>query len=66
MKPPICEICSDRFFDGGGLIYFKEDEDDSVFNKRFDEEGFVGHPSNAFWFCQKHYPKAKILSRVYE
>ena len=64
MKPPICEICYDRFFNGGGLIYFKEDENDSIFNKRFDEEGFVGHPSNAFWFCEKHYPKAKALSHL--
>jgi len=61
MKPPICHICHERFFSNGGLIYFKEDEQDVIFNKRFEERGFVGHPSNAFWFCEKHFAKAKEL-----
>jgi len=64
MKPPICAICNSRFFEGGGLIYFKEDQEDKKFNKRFEREGFVGHPSNAFWFCATHYAKAKEVSHL--
>lgn len=62
MKPPICSICDERFFAGGGLIYFTEDEQDKEFNERLKEKGFVGHPTNAFWFCEKHYDKAKEYS----
>jgi len=54
MKPPICEICDDRFLSGGGLIYFTQDENDKKFNERLKIKGFVGHPTNAFWFCEKH------------
>ncbi len=64
MKPPICAVCHNRFFEGGGLIYFVEDSDDKKFNKRFEQEGFVGHPSNAFWFCGLHYNKAKEVSHL--
>lgn len=64
MKPPICEICYEDFFEGGGLIYFKEEQYDKEFNKRFEEEGFCGHPSNAFWFCAKHFAKAKELQNL--
>lgn len=60
MMPPECHICNKDFPPSeGGLIYFKEDEEDISFNKRFKESGFVGHPSNAFWFCEKHYLIAK-------
>ena len=54
MKPPICEICDDRFLSGGGLIYFTEDQNDKEFNQRLKVKGFVGHPTNAFWFCENH------------
>ncbi len=58
MKPPICAICRKKFSEKGGLIYFKETEADRNFNKRFKQKGFVGHPSNAFWFCKEHYKTA--------
>jgi len=64
MKPPICAICHDKFFEGGGIIYFKVDADDELFNKRFEQEGFIGHPSNAFWFCEKHFAKAKEVEHL--
>jgi len=65
MMPPECCICDKDFPpEKGGLIYFTEDENDKAFNKRFEEPGFVGHPSNAFWFCEKHYPKASEYSRL--
>ena len=62
--PPICEICGKDFYNEGGLIYFSEDENDKIFNTRFEEPGFVGHPSNAFWFCGKHYDEAKKLQHL--
>ncbi len=58
MKPPVCAICHNRFSEKGGLIYFKETDTDKNYNKRFKQNGFVGHPSNAFWFCEKHYKTA--------
>ena len=65
MMPPECCICNIDFDPNeGGLIYFAEDEEDIEFNKRFKEPGFVGHPSNAFWFCKKHYKEASKLSNL--
>jgi hypothetical protein len=69
MKPPICHICGNRFFEGGGLIRFKETEEDIEFNKRFEQKGFIGHPSNVFWFCKDHLTKIeafKILKKTEE
>ncbi|MCF6366153.1 MAG: hypothetical protein L3J35_08125 [Bacteroidales bacterium] len=64
MKPPVCAICDKDFFGTGGLIYFKETEEDKTFNERFKQKGFVGHPKNAFWFCEKHYKTAKKYSHL--
>ena len=58
MKPPVCSICQKRFFEGGGLVRFKETEEDKLFNKRFEQKGFVGHPTNVFWFCSEHIEEA--------
>ena len=63
--PPMCCICDEDFgSDEGGLIYFTETENDKIANKRLSQPGFVGHPTNAFWFCEKHYPSAKKLSHL--
>jgi len=63
--PPICCICDEDFEPNeGGLIYFKEDEDNKIANKRLRQPGFVGHPPNAFWFCEKHYTAAKKLDHL--
>ena len=65
MMPPECCICDKDFPPSeGGLIYFTEDEEDKKYNKRFEEPGFVGHPSNAFWFCGDHYNEALKLSNL--
>jgi len=65
MKPPICCICDDDFAPNkGGLIYFKEDNNDKKHNAILSQPGYTGHPSNAFWFCEKHYKKAKELSNL--
>jgi hypothetical protein len=55
MKPPICNICHERFDPmDGGLIYFSEDDEDRLLNERLSRPGYTGHPSNAFWFCGLH------------
>jgi len=65
MKPPICCICNEDFSPNeGGLIYFNEDENDKKHNVILTQPGYTGHPSNAFWFCEKHYQKAKKLSNL--
>ena len=65
MMPPLCCICHKSFESSeGGLIYFTEDEDDKIANERLNQPGFVGHPPNAFWFCEKHYPSANKLSNL--
>ena len=62
MKPPICSVCDIDFYKNGGLVYFKETEEDTINNTRLQKKGMVGHPTNAFWFCEKHYAYAKKLS----
>ena len=64
MKPPICAICNKRFSGEGGLIYFEETDEDIAFNKRIKQAGFVGHPSNAFWFCENHIISASKYSEI--
>ncbi|MDF1549825.1 MAG: hypothetical protein P1P88_18505 [Bacteroidales bacterium] len=65
MKPPICSICNIDFAPSeGGLIYFDEDENDKKFNERLRQPGFVGHPTNAFWFCKLHYTEASKLNHL--
>ncbi len=64
MKPPYCSIC-DKFIDQndeGGLVYFKKRKSDIEWEKRMEQEGMVGHPPYAAWFCKEHYQQAKKLS----
>ncbi len=63
MKPPICCICekSLEYPDEGGLIYFKKRPSDKKWDKVMEENGMVGHPPYAEWFCRDHYVKAKEL-----
>jgi hypothetical protein len=58
MKPPVCTICKKHFGKNGGLIFFLKTESDKKYNARFKQAGFVGHPSNVSWFCEKHYSEA--------
>ncbi len=66
MRPPICAICGKRFFDTekGGLVYFAKRKSDKKFAKKLKKKGFVGHPTWAEWYCEKHYPEAKKLSHL--
>ncbi|MHC4830856.1 MAG: hypothetical protein ACYTFT_10980 [Planctomycetota bacterium] len=64
MRPPICELCDDRFGEGeGGLVGFARRPSDRAWHERADAEpGFVGHPPEVAWFCGKHYETAKALA----
>ena len=64
MRPPICEICNKDFNPDreGGLLYFKKTPEGLEFDRRVEEEGIVGHPPYAGWFCGKHYPRAMKLT----
>jgi hypothetical protein len=65
MMPPECYICGkDLLPNEGGLIYFSEDKEDLLFNKRLEQPGYTGHPTNAFWFCKDHYIEAKKFSHL--
>ena len=45
----------------GGLIYFKETRADIEWKRRVKEEGLLGHPPYAEWFCEDHYQEALKL-----
>ena len=66
MRPPICDICGKSFDPDkeGELLYFKETEKSREFEKKAEEEGFVGHPPNAAWFCGEHLEHARKLSHL--
>jgi hypothetical protein len=66
MKPPICEICDRRILkeEHAGLVYFQKTKTDSEWDKKCKEEGFVGHPPYAEWFCEEHYLIAKKYSSL--
>ena len=66
MRPPICAICDKEFIDleKGGLVYFKNRPSDIEWNKKMENEGMVGHPPYAEWFCEEHYTKALELEHL--
>ena len=55
MRPPICELCDERFGPAeGGLVYFAD-------HKPLPR-GMVGHPEGLGWFCARHHAAAEALS----
>ncbi|MHA2288958.1 MAG: hypothetical protein ACXABG_09230 [Promethearchaeota archaeon] len=63
MKPPICCICDKNleYPDDGGLIYFNKRPSDKKWDKIMKENGMIGHPPYAEWFCRNHFGKANKL-----
>jgi hypothetical protein len=60
MRPPICAICHKRFkTSDGGLVHFKETEEDKVFNLKFKTTRMVGHKRALEWFCGEHIAVAR-------
>jgi len=66
MKPTICEICHKRFTpsDKAGVVYFRKSPGDIEWDKRVEEEGIIGHPPYAEWFCEIHHPQAKKMETL--
>lgn len=60
MKPPICEVCGKESFQEGGLVYFVRTKNDEEWHRLAEEEGLVGHPPNAAWFCGVHIQMAEL------
>lgn len=58
MKPPFCHICNFRGNDECHIVYFALTEAMKKEQKE-REPGFIEHPGNAEWFCEKHYEIAK-------
>lgn len=60
MKPPICEVCGDRFDPATGrLVTFLATAASDAFDKRAEQPGFVGHRPNTGWFCSAHVDQAR-------
>ena len=66
MKPPICEICDKDIpeTENAGLVYFQKTTSDKEWDKKCEEDGFVGHPPYAEWFCEEHFLIAKKYSAL--
>lgn len=63
VKPPICELCGNRFSSAdGGLVTFVGDERSTEWHRRAREERLVGHPPDQGWFCGEHVEAARKLS----
>ena len=62
MRPPICAICRKDFRSNskeGGLVSFKETDEDKVYNLRFKTNKIVGHKRALEWFCGNHIETAR-------
>jgi len=65
MRPPVCGICDHNLEEKeGGVIYFKKRFSDKVWDSPMKRIHGTGHPPNAEWFCNKHYPRAKELQEL--
>lgn len=63
MRPPICEVCNERFDPKeGALVTCVADESSFAFAERAKQPGFVGHPPNKGWFCADHEARAREFS----
>lgn len=63
MKPPICELCGDRFDpDSGALLEFERTASDAEWHRHAATQSVVGHPPNVAWFCADHADRARTLT----
>ena len=66
MMPPTCCLCdlSDQKDNEFNLVYFASTPEVKQWQHEMDTSGLTGHPPNAAWFCQFHFPAAKRLSSL--
>ncbi len=64
MRPPNCDLCGEDFAPSDGdLLTFAPTEASRAWRVRAEEEeGFVGHPPDAGWFCSLHVARARDLT----
>lgn len=66
MRPPICEVCGERFDPGdGALVECVGDDRSASFDERLEQPGLVGHPPNLGWFCADHRSTADVLAATH-
>lgn len=65
MKPPVCEVCGQRFAPADGeLVSFVADAATDAFDERAKTPGVVGHRPNTGWFCSDHAEAARGFSEA--
>lgn len=66
MMPPECCLCapSGQKESESNLVYFASTPEVKQWQHEMDKSGLTGHPPNAAWFCQLHFPAAKRLSSL--
>ena len=57
MRPPICDVCHDRFdVNEGDTVAFTDYEP--------LPRGMTGHPKGLEWFCGRHIEAARALAHL--
>ena len=68
MMPPHCAICKNNLRNDKRkfkLLRFKLTPEEEAANQRMKDDGRVGHPKGAYWFCADHKEQAKTLTHLY-
>ncbi len=67
MKPPICELCMNKFDhrEEGGTVSFKKTKQDKKWEKRVKKKSIVEHPPFMEWFCGEHFEAARKLEHLH-
>jgi len=63
----MCAVCKNKFIreiKKGGMVRFSLSGADKVYNERFKQPGFAGHPRGKVWFCKDHIEPARALSNL--
>lgn len=66
MRPPICAICEKDYSakEEIFMVNFTLSIEDKQYNKRFEEDGYCGHPAGLEWFCETHVQVARNFSHL--
>ena len=68
MKPPHCVLCKKNFRKNPEVVFrlvrFKRTAEQEKAHQEMDKLRKIGHPDNAFWFCEDHYENARNHSHL--
>lgn len=66
MRPPICDVCDERFEPSDGtLLRCRSTADDLGWRQRAEVDGMAGHPPDTGWFCAEHVDAARAMHERY-